>query len=251
MVNFFIAAPFGNYIHHKHAVSVHGTFTLRPQGNRIWSILKTLRPTRRGWTNRLGLPNPGLYHAIQKITDVHENVISIAEVNRNEFQEMNKIIPKTASLELNLSCPNTKYLPWDHIRQFPNKDRKWCIAKMSPLSTPEEIEYVLNQGFRQLHFSNTLPMTHLDRTSNAGGLSGKTLIPYTKRLIDIVRTDFKSYKGIEIIAGGGVTSEHHIHEYLQEGANHISIGSGWFRPFRTRKLLNSQQTNYENKKIQI
>ena len=164
---------------------------------------------------------------------------------------MNKIIPKTASLELNLSCPNTKYLPWDHIRQFPNKDRKWCIAKMSPLSTPEEIEYVLNQGFRQLHFSNTLPMTHLDRTSNAGGLSGKTLIPYTKRLIDIVRTDFKSYKGIEIIAGGGVTSEHHIHEYLQEGANHISIGSGWFRPFRTRKLLNSQQTNYENKKIQI
>ena len=90
MMTFFIAAPFGNHIHHKHAVSVHGTFTLRPQGNRIWSILKTLRPTRRGWTNRLGLPNPGLYHAIQKITDVHENVISIAEVNRNEFQEMNK-----------------------------------------------------------------------------------------------------------------------------------------------------------------
>ena len=92
-------------------------------------------------------------------------------------------------------------------------------------------------------------MTHLDRFSNAGGLSGKTLIPYTKRLIDIVRTDFRSYKGIEIIAGGGVTSEETIHEYLQEGANHISIGSGWFRPFRTYKLLN--QTNYENKKIQI
>tara|TARA_Y100000590_G_scaffold126164_1_gene144230 strand:- start:297 stop:563 length:267 start_codon:yes stop_codon:yes gene_type:complete len=86
-------------------------------------------------------------------------------------------------------------------------------------------------------------MTHLDRTSHAGGLSGKTLIPYTKRLINIVKTDFRSYKNIEIIAGGGVTSEETIHEYLQEGANHISIGTGWFRPFKTRKLLNQIQPN--------
>ena len=86
-------------------------------------------------------------------------------------------------------------------------------------------------------------MTHLDRTSNAGGLSGKTLIPYTKRLISIVKTDFKSYKRIEIIAGGGVTSEEDIHEYFREGANHISIGTGWFRPFRTRKLINQIQPN--------
>jgi len=223
----FIAAPFGNYIRTKNSISVHGTFTLYPQGNRVWSVLKSLRPSKEGWTNRLGLPNPGIAKGLFKASI--NDVISIAEVNRNEFQEMNKIIPQATPIELNLSCPNSKILPWDHIKQWPNKDRKWCIAKMSPLTTPEEIEYVLNQGFRQLHFSNTLP-------HKKGGLSGKSLIPYTKRLINIVRDDFKSYN-IEIIAGGGVTTKEDITEYINEGADHISIGSGWFRPLKMRKLI--------------
>ena len=224
----FIAAPFGNYIRTRNSISVHGTFTLYPQGNRVWSVLKSLRPSKEGWTNRLGLPNPGIAKGLFKASI--NDVISIAEVNRNEFQEMNKIIPQATSIELNLSCPNSKILPWDHIKQWPNKDRKWCIAKMSPLTTPEEIEYVLNQGFRQLHFSNTLP-------HKRGGLSGKSIIPYTKRLISIVRSDFKSIN-IEIIAGGGVTTKQDIEEYLNEGADHISIGSGWFRPLKMRKLVN-------------
>jgi len=224
----FIAAPFGNYLRTRHTTSVHGTFTLYPQGNRFWAVVKSLRYTKEGWTNKLGLPNPGLLKGLYK--DSRYDVISIAEVNRNEFQGMNKIIPQATSIELNLSCPNAKILPWDHIKQFPNKDRKWCIAKMSPLSTPEEIEYVVNQGFTQLHFSNTLP-------HKRGGLSGKTLIPYTKRLIRIVRDDFKSYN-IEIIAGGGVTTKQDMIEYLNEGADHISIGSGWFRPLKMRKLIN-------------
>ena len=234
----FIAAPFRNYLNTKHTVSVHGTFTLYPQGNRFWAVLKSLRYTKEGWINRLGLPNPGLIKGLDKLTNIHDNVISIAEVNRNEFQKMNKILPSTASLELNLSCPNTKYLPWDHIKQFPNKDRKWCIAKMSPLSPPEEIEYVINQGFRQLHFSNTLP-------HKRGGLSGKTLIPYTKKLIRLVRDDFKSID-IEIIAGGGVTTKQDIEEYLNEGADHISIGSGWFRPLKMRKLINENYTIFRD-----
>ena len=224
----FIAAPFGNYLRTRHTTSVHGTFTLNPQGNRFWAVLKSLRYTKEGWTNKLGLPNPGLVKGLYNAS--RNDVISIAEVNRNEFQEMNKIIPQATSIELNLSCPNSKILPWDFINQWPNKDRRWCIAKMSPLSSPEEIEYVVNQGFRQLHFSNTLP-------HKKGGLSGKTLIPYTKRLINLVRTDFKSIN-IEIIAGGGVTTIQDIEEYLNEGADHISIGSGWFRPLKMRKLVN-------------
>ena len=52
-----------------------------------------------------------------------------------------------------------------------------------------------------------------------------------------MRTDFKSIN-IEIIAGGGVTTIQDIEEYLNEGADHISIGSGWFRPLKMRKLVN-------------
>ena len=51
-----------------------------------------------------------------------------------------------------------------------------------------------------------------------------------------MREDFKSYN-IEIIAGGGVTTKEDITEYINEGADHISIGSGWFRPLKMRKLI--------------
>jgi dihydroorotate dehydrogenase len=226
--SFFISAPFGNWITHKNAVSVKGTFTLYPQGNRLFSVIRSLRYTKDGWRNKLGLPNPGL----RSIQLPDKSPISIAETARNQFIEINDIIPKDQSIELNLSCPNIgKTLPWDYIHIFPNKKREWCIAKLSPLTTPEEIEYVLKAGFTTLHFSNTLP-------TKKGGLSGKTLIPYTKDLIRIVRKDF-SGTPVEIIAGGGVTNEEHVIDYIQEGANHVSLGSGFLPPnyFKTTKLL--------------
>ena len=65
---FFISAPFGNYIKHKNAISVTGTWTLNPRGNRLWSILTTLRYDfeSRGWRNKLGLPNPGVKNGLHK-----------------------------------------------------------------------------------------------------------------------------------------------------------------------------------------
>jgi dihydroorotate dehydrogenase len=231
---FFIAAPFGNWIHHKNAVSVRGTFTLNPQGNRLFAVLKSLRYTKEGWTNKLGLANPGINKGLENLYNSlpSDDIISIAETEREEFAQLNNIIPKNQNIELNLSCPNVKKtLPWDFINQFPNNQRQWCIAKMSPLSTPEEVEYVINQGFRQLHFSNSIP-------SKKGGLSGHKIIPYTTQLIKLVRQDFKSIHNIEIIAGGGVSKEQHIYDYLQAGANHISIGSAFLtKPRKTLRLM--------------
>ena len=42
---------------------------------------------------------------------------------------------------------------------------------------------------------------------------------------------------MEIIAGGGVRDLGAVMEYLGAGANHISIGSVCFNPFKLRKLL--------------
>ena len=129
----FIAAPFGNYVKHPNAISVTGTYTLNPRGNRVLAVLKTLRYRRKlnGWTNRLGLPNPGIANAKFKRSEV----ISIAEIERNEFQTLDKRIPKDQSIELNLSCPNLgKTLPWDYIHNFTKTNREWCIAKLSPLT---------------------------------------------------------------------------------------------------------------------
>ena len=241
---FFISAPFGNYIRSKKTISVKGTFTLHPRGNRFWSVLTTLRYSRKhnGWVNKLGLPNPGLQKGLCSVSEnPQNNVMSIAETKRGDFQRMNHIIPLDQSLEINLSCPNierlnningSSTLPMDDARLFTKvKSRKWCIAKLSPLSSPEEIEFVIEElGFTQLHFSNTLPV-------NGGGLSGSTLIPFTMKLIDIVRERWGNR--VEIIAGGGVSDFGGVSDYLAAGANHVSIGSVCFNPFKLRKLIKS------------
>ena len=227
----FIAAPFGNYIKPIGCVPVTGTYTLHPQGNRLWRILRTLRYDfkNQGWRNRLGLPNPGVKNGLYR--HIREEVLSIAEVIKGDFRKLVEIIPEGTNIELNLSCPNLgKNLPWDSARVFTQKvSRKWCIAKLSPLTTPEQLEFLIDDlGFTQLHFSNTLPVAK-------GGLSGVTLRPYTLELIRLVRENWGS--DIEIIAGGGVNDFGGAYEYLNEGANHVSLGSVCFNPFKLRKIL--------------
>ena len=231
----FISAPFGNYIKSSLTIPVTGTFTRNPRGNRLWSVLKTLRYDRRlgGWVNKLGLPNPGLRAGLER--HIRGEVLSIAETKRGDFQKMNNTIPLNQSLEINFSCPNLKKkLPLDGASIFTKvKSREWCIAKLSPLTDGDEIEFVIEKlGFKQLHFSNTLPLPY-----NKGGLSGATLKPYTLELIELVRERWGD--SVTVIAGGGVTDFSGVMEYLLAGANHVSIGSVCFNPFKLRKLLKS------------
>ena len=228
MNNFFIAAPFGNYIKPKGIIPVAGTFTLNARGNRFLAVAKTLRynSAQSGWVNKLGLPNPGIRNGLEK----NPTVISIAEIDKGDFQRLNVLIPENQSIELNLSCPNLdKKLSWESAKCFTPNTRKWCIAKMSPLTTPEEIKFVVEHlGITQLHFSNTLPTIR-------GGLSGPMLRGYTTELIELARSEYGN--SVEIIAGGGVSDFGGVTDYLSSGANHISLGSICFNPFKLRKLL--------------
>ena len=229
---FFISAPFGNYLHPNGCIATTGTWTLEPRGNRLWSVIKTLRYNRiaKGWVNKLGLPNPGLTVGLEKTFP--SEVLSIAEINKGDFERMNDMIPVDQNIELNLSCPNVeKNLSWESARIFSSRDRDWCIAKLSPLTTPEELEFVIEYlGFSQLHFSNTLPTVK-------GGMSGPVLRTYTNDLIELVRDKWGS--SVEIIAGGGVSDFGAVLDYLSNGADHISLGSVCFNPFKLRKLLRS------------
>ena len=239
---YFISAPFGNYIKPKGTIPVTGTFTLNPQGNRFWAVLKTLRynSTQQGWVNRLGLPNPGIREGLKK----ESTVISIAEIDKGDFQRLNVLIPENQSIELNLSCPNlNKKLSWESAKCFDSEKREWCIAKLSPLTTPEELKFVVEfLGFTQLHFSNTLPTVQ-------GGLSGPMLRGYTTELIELARKEYGN--SVEIIAGGGVSDFGSVTNYLSNGADHVSIGSVCFNPFKLRKLLKSLELCRTEKKIDL
>ena len=239
---FFISAPFGNYIKPKGTIPVTGTFTLNPRGNRFWAVLKTLRynSAQQGWVNKLGLPNPGIREGLKK----NPTVISIAEIDKGDFQRLNVLIPENQSIELNLSCPNlNKKLSWESAKCFDSEKREWCIAKLSPLTTPEELKFVVEfLGFTQLHFSNTLPTVQ-------GGLSGPMLRGYTTELIDLARSEYGN--SVEIIAGGGVSDFGSVTNYLSNGADHVSIGSVCFNPFKLRKLLKSLELCRTEKKIDL
>ena len=236
-MKYFIAAPFGNWIKPVGCIPVTGTYTLHPRGNRLWSVLRTLRYNfkMRGWTNRLQLPNPGVKVGLERTSG--NDVLSIAEVQRGDFKELVQIIPIDQSVELNLSCPNLgKSLPWDSAEVFTKYkgtswERKWCIAKLSPLTTPEQLEFLIDDiRFTQLHFSNTLPWG-----KGTGGLSGSVLRPYTLELIRLVRENWGD--AVTIIAGGGVSDFGAVYEYLNEGANHVSLWSVCFNAFKLRKIL--------------
>ena len=83
---YFISAPFGNYIKPEGTIPVTGTWTLKPRGNRFWAVVKTLRYSKEagGWTNKLGLPNPGIDVGMRK-TNRFTDILSIAEVNKGDF----------------------------------------------------------------------------------------------------------------------------------------------------------------------
>ena len=65
-------------------------------------------------------------------------------------------------------------------------------------------------------------------------MSGRELIPYTEKFIKYIK---KYYPSIEIIAGGGIQSEKDIENYLNLGADHISLGTICFNPLNLGKLL--------------
>ena len=177
----------------------------------------------------MGLPNPGVKVGLHK--HIRGEVLSIAEIERNDFKKLYREIPEGINVEINISCPNIRNLPWDSTEIFArnSEKRKWCICKVSPTVTPEDLEFLITKlGFTQIHASNTLAI------QDFGGLSGRTLIPYT---LDIIRLIREEWPEVTIIAGGGVDNFGAVYEYLNEGADHVSLGSVCFNPFKLRKIL--------------
>ena len=230
----FIAAPFGNYLSFPNTISVTGTWTLKHRAGllkRLWRIASTLRYDfkSQGWVNNLGLPNEGIHVGLEKT--LPDQVLSIAGIERNDWIELESIIPEDQSIELNLSCPNiTERTVWNDLPIFflGNK-RKWCIAKVSPLITPEQLAFLIDEvGFTQLHLCNTLPVLR-------GGLSGRSLRSYVLNHLEFIRNEWGD--GLELIAGGGVNDFGAASDYLASGATHLSLGSVCFNPLKTKKLI--------------
>ena len=132
-----------------------------------------------------------------------------------------QIIPKNINLEINISCPNTeKHMINEGIHVFLNDRRKWCIIKLSPLTSVDSIDKYYTQGFRQFHCSNTLP-------TPSGGASGQLLIPYTSNMVKFINN---KYDDCTIIAGGGIYDVTTMNTYKSLGASIFSVSTIFFHP---------------------
>ena len=221
---FFISPPFGNWFIFKNSKPIVGSFTLEPRPGLLGQIFRTLRYSEKhnGWVNKIGLRNDGIDAGIQKYKNCPGSVLSIAILKEEEIPKLVKKIPPNFDLEINISCPNLdKKMVSNGISKFLNPDREWCIVKMSPESTKEDIDVLYDSGFRQFHCSNTIPL------GEKGGLSGPSLIPYTSSLVKMIKEE---YEDVTVIAGGGVSNKEIADKYLKLGADHVSVSSAYFNP---------------------
>jgi dihydroorotate dehydrogenase len=219
----FINPPFSNYFSFENAISIKGSYTLYPRDGLILQIIKTLRYSflYSGWVNKIGLRNPGLDYAIQNYNN--NSIVSIAILNKNEIPKIINKIPEDMNIELNISCPNAEKKMIDEgLDKFLNNKRKWCIIKLSPNCDIQLVDNYYKQGFRQFHCCNTFPI-------EGGGLSGKFLIPYSTKLIKNIKG---KYNDTVIIGGGGIDSQKEIDIYREAGANHFSVSTLFFNPYK-------------------
>ena len=226
-MKYYIAPPFGNYLHRPDMYSVMGTYTLLPRPGLLKELLKTLRYSHfhKGWTNRLGLRNPGIERGINKYyVQPHRRIVSICGFNYGEWKTLAEYT-RGIRVELNLSCPNVgmKGNTGCPVELF---DTSHVIVKVSPHTTENEIVSYMERGVRKWHFSNTLPIAQ-------GGLSGKTLMTYNAKLIKFTLGEDKCAR---IIGGGGVTNMSDVRFYKDLGCSGVSLGTVCFIPFALRRF---------------
>jgi len=114
----------------------------------------------------------------------------------------------------------------DGLKQFINKNRKYCIIKLSPKTDLKLIDSFYKQGFRQFHCCNTVPIPE-------GGLSGSAIKYYSRNLICYIRD---KYPECEIIAGGGIHTKTDVEEFRSFGSNHFAFSTLMFHPWKFFKF---------------
>ncbi len=244
-----ISPPFGNYIHHKLASSIHGTFTLNCRPGLIKQVFKTVRPIWSGrqiigYYNKIGLRNRGLYNIIK----IPHN-ISIAAIDKDDWNTFldyfDDIIPsdivKTINIEINVGCQNivTKDIPPKTTKRFVDKFNQVAIKIPGDITADNLIVKAdwINRIGAIIHISNTLP------GSLRGSLSGAQLkvlnIPRVKLVHDL-------FPNLPIIAGGGIYSFQDLFDYKSVGAIYFSLSSIFFTPWKALKLFSEYHQYHHN-----
>ena len=230
--NILIAPPFGRYLKFKETSNVYGSFTYERRKGLIKQCIKTIRKIdKNAWRNKIGLRNPGLPNI--KPLKRPQDIISLAALEMTDWQKFADILntkefADCKNIEINIGCPNAMIcdFPKELVSLYKNKN---LIVKFPPnIDINARIAEYLEVGITTFHLCNTLP-------SDRGGISGYPLKALSVPAVKSAREKFGDK--ITLIGGGGVYSVKDAKEYLDAGADHLSLSSIMFNPFRGSKLV--------------
>ena len=226
MQKIILSPPFSNISFYSNVTKIVGSYTLKPRRG-LWRVLTTLRFTKLGIINRVGLRNPG----IDKCKD-KPNIVSIAALKLGDWD---LLLDKLSSyknilgVEFNISCPNASVLGLtSKIIERANSLFDVVIVKVPNLISLKEIDDLMTLGDFILHISNT-------RKLKSGGLSGSLLMRDNINRIKYV----KRVSSRAVIAGGGIYSLSDIYTYRNAGADYFSLSTVLLNPFKTKRIIKS------------
>jgi dihydroorotate dehydrogenase len=227
-----IAPPFGKYLKFKETSNIYGSFTLERRKGLVKQCVKTIRKIGpNAWRNKIGLRNPGLPNI--KPPKRSQDIISLAALDMSDWQKFADILNSDKfadckNIEINIGCPNAMIC--DFPKELASLYRgKNLIVKFPPnIDINAKIAEYLEVGITLFHLCNTLP-------SNKGGISGYPLKALSVPAIKSAREKFGDK--ITLIGGGGVYTIEDAKEYLEAGADHLSLSSVMFNPLKGRNLV--------------
>lgn len=221
----YISPPFGNYIGYKRCIRIRGTFTWERRSGLIMQTLRTLRPVRGGWTNKIGFRNPGVVN-IKDNCD-KDSIYSIAAID-SDWSPFIEKAPQLSKIELNIGCPNVgNYSITDEdVKRFVDRFI-YLQVKLSPTVELDYISKLFDLGIKVFHLSNTIP-------TEKGGISGKQLKEVNLPLVEKVAN--MRLQGTAIIAGGGIYTPQDVQDYRNVGVTSYSLSTIWFTPWKVPEV---------------
>ena len=229
MKKIILSPPFSNIYRNKLCSNIVGTYTAKKRSG-LHRVITTLRPTKGGWYNQVGLRNPGIKNLHKKyqendIISVYFENIKDWDIIFNSLQDLN-----VDSIELNISCPN-------HIESGINQtiineavnNFKTVSVKIPHGVNFKFVDKFYNSGISLFHISNASKTPH-------GGLSGTSLVYNNTRLIKQVKRNLSD--NVKVIGGGGIYNVEIANMYLTAGADYLSLSTALLNPFKIKRLIN-------------
>lgn len=220
----YISPPFGNYISTPVTTSIRGSYTWNFRPGLLKQFIKTVRPIKGGYVNRMGLRNSGIKNAKLNSHDV----FSIVGMDEQEWDYILDYLPKTTKIEINIGCPNSWGMCFtkQHLKKYVEKFSNIAM-KYSPKILLDDIKFYYDNGITKLHLSNSLP-------TERGGVAGAQQKEINLPLVEKVKTTLPD---TFIIAGGGIYTLDDAKDYMNAGADGYSLTTVWFNPFKGIRLV--------------